>query len=292
MNIKSKIFVTLQYLLPQHCISRLLGYLAECRAPWFKNALIGWFAKKYNVDMGIAQQPNLQEYGCFNDFFTRAIRPEARPIDQASDSIVSPADGAISQIGAIKHGRVFQAKGHSYSLLELLGGDEHRAEAFRGGQFCTIYLSPRDYHRVHMPLSGTLREMVYVPGKLFSVNRTTAQNVPELFARNERVVCIFDTAAGPMAVVLVGAMVVASIETVWAGTVTPPQRRLLVQDYSEQARQPITIEKGMELGRFKLGSTAIILFAADASSWHNELKEDTGINMGASLGSINKANAS
>lgn len=284
MSIKDRLFILMQHLLPHHCISRLIGRLAECKAEWFKNALIGWFAKKYRVDMSIAEQPDLTSYANFNDFFTRAIQPDARPIDQSPNSIVCPADGAISQLGQIRHGRIFQAKGHSFSLFELLGGDQQRAEAFRDGEFCTVYLSPRDYHRVHMPLTGTLREMIYIPGRLFSVNKTTAENVPELFARNERVACIFDTEIGPMAVVLVGAMVVASIETVWAGTITPPDRKLRVHDYSPQGLQPITLEKGMELGRFKLGSTAIILFAAGAAKWHNDLKENTSVCMGSGLG--------
>ncbi len=286
MKIKQRIFLVLQYLVPQHCLSRLIGRLAECRNPRIKNALIGWFAKKYQIDMSIAEQPDLRAYANFNDFFTRAIKPEARPIDPAADSVVCPADGAVSQIGHIKQGRVFQAKGHSFSLIELLGGDTERAAAFKGGQFCTVYLSPRDYHRVHMPLAGTLREMIYIPGKLFSVNQTTAENVPELFARNERVACIFDTEAGPMAVVLVGAMIVASIETSWAGLITPPERKLKVHDYTAAARKPVTLEKGMELGRFKLGSTAIILFAADSVSWHNEITENTSVRMGMGLGDI------
>src|SRR5699024_9543574 len=165
-------------------------------------------------------------YRHFNDFFTRSLKEDARPLDNSEKAVLSPADGAISQLGSIEHGRIFQAKGHSFSLLELLGGDAQRAAPFMGGSFSTVYLSPKDYHRVHMPLTGILREMVYIPGRLFSVNQTTAENVPELIARNERVACIFDTEQGPMAVVLVGAMIVASIETVWAGQVTPPLRNL------------------------------------------------------------------
>ena len=178
--------------------------------------------------MSEAQVEDLSAFAHFNDFFTRALKDGARPLDSTPGAVLCPADGAVSQLGKIEQGRVFQAKGHSFSVIELLGGDSERAAAFMGGDFATIYLSPKDYHRVHMPLAGTLREMVYVPGRLFSVNQTTAENVPELFARNERVVCLFDTERGPMAVVLVGAMIVASIETVWAGLVTPPKRELKI----------------------------------------------------------------
>ena len=219
---KSRLFIISQYLLPHHLLSRLAGCVAECRARWFKNAFTAWFAKRYQVNMSEALVEDLTAYEHFNAFFTRALKPGARPLDETPGAILCPADGAVSQLGPIEHGRIFQAKGHSFSALELLGGDPALAAPFMGGEFATIYLSPKDYHRVHMPLAGTLREMVYVPGRLFSVNQTTAENVPELFARNERVVCLFDTERGPMAVVLVGAMIVASIETVWAGLVTPP----------------------------------------------------------------------
>jgi len=284
MNIKQKIFIFFQYVLPHHLLSRLIGRLAECEAPWFKNSLIAWFIKRYKINMSIADEENPKQFKHFNDFFTRALKPDVRPIDAEPNSVVSPADGAISQIGQIKHGRIFQAKGQCFSVNELLGGDSQRAKTFMGGNFCTVYLSPSDYHRVHMPVTGTLREMIYVPGRLFSVNQTTAENVPELFARNERVVCIFDTEAGPMAVVLVGAMIVASVETVWAGLVTPPMRELRTFSYTDEARQPITLEKGAELGRFKLGSTAIVLFAADKVDWQEQLGEQTKVNMGQSMG--------
>lgn len=284
MRLKQKIFIFFQHVLPQHGLSRLIGRLAECETVWFKKALINWFIKRYKIDMSLAAQEDPQQFLHFNDFFTRALKPDARPIDTEPTSVVSPADGAISQIGRIKHGRIFQAKGHCYSLNELLGGDSSLGREFMNGDFCTVYLSPRDYHRVHMPVTGTLRTMTYVPGRLFSVNQTTAENVPELFARNERVVCIFDTEAGPMAVVLVGAMVVASVETVWAGLVTPPKRELRTTDYTAAGRAPITLEKGAELGRFKLGSTAIVLFAENQVNWQEQLDELTGVNMGEPLG--------
>ena len=214
MPIKDQLFLASQYLAPHHLVSRLFGYASDCREPAVKNWMISRFVQRYGVDMSEAEQEDALAYDCFNDFFTRALKDGARPLDDEPGSVLCPADGAISQMGAIEHGRIFQAKGHSYGLADLLGGDAERAAPFQGGEFATIYLSPRDYHRVHMPVAGTLREMVHVPGRLFSVNPLTARNVPRLFARNERVVCIFDTEHGPMALVLVGAMIVASIETV------------------------------------------------------------------------------
>lgn len=281
---KERLFILSQHLIPHHLLSRLIGCAAECRAAWFKNRLIGWFAKQYQVDMSEAQVEDLNAYEHFNAFFTRALKDGARPLDNTPGAVLCPADGAISQLGRIEHGRVFQAKGHNYSVTELLGGDSERAAAFMGGDFATVYLSPKDYHRVHMPLAGTLREMIYVPGRLFSVNQTTAENVPELFARNERVVCLFDTERGPMAVVLVGAMIVASIETVWAGLITPPKRELKTVRYDEAARGPISLEKGVELGRFKLGSTAIVLFGPEQVKWAEELGANSPVRMGQLLG--------
>ncbi|SDI02442.1 archaetidylserine decarboxylase [Pseudomonas panipatensis] len=284
MSFKDRLFILAQYLLPHHLLSRLIGCAAECRAPWFKDRLIPWFARRYQVDMREAQVEDLSAYEHFNAFFTRALKDGARALDDTPGGVLCPADGAISQLGPIEHGRVFQAKGHSYSLTELLGGDAERAAPFMGGEFATVYLSPKDYHRVHMPLAGTLKEMVYVPGRLFSVNQLTAEQVPELFARNERVVCLFDTERGPMAVVLVGAMIVASIETVWAGLVTPPKRQLKTFRYDEAARAPIHLEKGAELGRFKLGSTAIVLFGPEQIGWAQQLAAGSPVRMGQLLG--------
>ena len=281
---KQRLFILAQYLTPHHLLSRLIGHLAECRLPWLKNNLINWFIRQYQVDMGEAQTEDPSAYEHFNAFFTRALKPDARPLDATPEAILCPADGAISQLGSIEHGRIFQAKGHSYSVTELLGGDDKRAAAFMGGDFATVYLSPKDYHRVHMPIAGTLREMVYIPGRLFSVNQTTAENVPELFARNERVVCLFDTERGPMAVVLVGAMIVASIETVWAGLITPPKRELKSFRYDEPARTAIYLEKGAELGRFKLGSTAIVLFGPEQIRWTDSLTSNSPVRMGQLLG--------
>lgn len=281
---KDRLFIALQYLLPHHTLSRLVGKLASCRTVWLKNALITRFIKRFNVDMSQAAQPEPTAYANFNDFFTRALREGARPLSDAPNGILCPADGAISQLGTIEQGRLFQAKGHSFSLTELLGGDTERATPFMGGQFATVYLSPRDYHRLHMPVTGTLREMIYVPGRLFSVNQTTAENVPDLFARNERVVCIFDTELGPMAMVLVGAMIVASIETVWAGQITPPTRTLKTWQYDVSARAPIVLEKGAEMGRFLLGSTVILTFAPNQMEWCEKLKAGSPVEMGQLMG--------
>jgi phosphatidylserine decarboxylase len=280
---KDRLFIISQYLLPHHLLSRLAGCLAECRIGWVKNGFTQWFVRHFNVDMSQALEEDPTAYEHFNAFFTRALKADARPLDPSPDAVLCPADGAISQLGPIENGRIFQAKGHSFSATELLGGDSQRAAPFMGGSFATVYLSPRDYHRVHMPLAGTLREMVYVPGRIFSVNQTTAQNVPELFARNERVVCIFDTERGPMAMVLVGAMIVASIETVWAGLVTPPKRQLKTFAYDEAARAPIHLEKGAEMGRFKLGSTVILLFGPDQVRWAEEVVALSPVRMGQAL---------
>ena len=267
MHFKDQIFLASQYAAPHHLVSRLMGLASDCRTPAVKNWMISRFVRRYGVDMTEALVEDPLAYETFNQFFTRALKPDARPLDAEPHSILCPADGAISQLGSIEHGRIFQAKGHSYSLTSLLGGDPGRAAPFMDGQFATVYLSPRDYHRVHMPCDGTLREMVHVPGRLFSVNPLTASRVPELFARNERVACLFDTEYGPMALVLVGAMIVASIETVWAGLVTPHKRKVRSVRYDEAARTPIQLAKGAEMGRFLLGSTVIVLFGPNRIRW-------------------------
>lgn len=278
------LFIIVQYLLPQHLLSRLAGWLAECRTPWLKNLLIDAFIRRYKVDMSQAEQPDARCYENFNAFFTRPLKPDARPLDPDPGSILCPADGAISEIGRIEAGRILQAKGQHYSLTELVG-DTQLAEAFQGGSFATIYLSPRDYHRVHMPIAGTLTDMLYVPGKLFSVNQTTADNVPALFARNERAVCLFETEAGPMAVILVGAMIVAGIETVWDGQVAPPPRRLTHRRYN-QPQQPIQLARGEEMGRFKLGSTVVLLFGPGRAEWTQGLVNCSPVQLGQRLGSL------
>ncbi len=275
-------FILFQHLVPQHLLSRLVGKLAHSTRPWLKQVFIRRFIRRYGVNMAEARQVNAEDYACFNDFFTRELKPGARPLAPGEDHILSPADGVVSAIGDIKAGQLLQAKAHTFSLTQLLGGDEARAAEFENGRFATIYLSPKDYHRVHMPVTGTLREMVFVPGKLFSVNQVTADNIEGLFARNERVVCIFDTAFGPMAMVLVGAMIVASIETVWAGTVAPGPQPVAV-DY--RGGQPaINLEKGEEMGRFKLGSTVILLFGPGVMQWREQLDGLTPVRMGESIG--------
>lgn len=281
-----KLFVLMQYLIPQHTLSRIAGWVARSQTPWIKNTFIQWFVKRYNVDMSLAKEENPLAYACFNDFFTRALKEGARPIDAETSSVVLPADGAISQLGNIADGRIFQAKGQGYTTLELLGGDATLADEFAGGTFATVYLSPRDYHRVHMPYAGKLRKMVAIPGDLFSVNDATAKGVPRLFARNERVAAIFETDIGPMAVVMVGAMIVAGIETVWADEVAPIRRQVQTTDYLASAGTDIQLAKGAEMGRFKLGSTAIVLFAKDRVEWDEQLRAGSPTVMGQRMGRV------
>lgn len=280
-----------QYLLPKHLLSKLMYILTRCQWRVWKDWQIRWFVRRYQVDMSIAVQSDPHVHTHFNSFFTRALRPEARPIVHGIDDIASPVDGSVSQAGTINAGQLFQAKGHTYSLEQLLGGSAERAVPFQGGRFATLYLSPKDYHRIHMPLRGRLREMVYVPGRLFSVNTRTTKSVPDLFARNERVVTLFDTEIGPMAIVLVGALFVASIETVWAGAITPPfGKKIHTWNYSETT-QPLVLEQGEEMGRFNMGSTAIVLFGPDCMEWSELMKPHTTIRMGQLLGKLhaNKA---
>ena len=275
-RLKQQIFIKAQNVVPQHQLSRIVGKLAATEHPLVKNAVITAFKAQYGIDMSIAQQANALKYKSFNEFFTRALKEGVREIDQDPRSIVSPADGAISQIGTIHEGEIFQAKGQSFSVEKLIA-DPQLAEPFKNGQFATVYLSPKDYHRVHMPFAGTLTETLYVPGELFSVNQTTAENIPGLFARNERMVCLFDTELGRMAVVLVGAMIVAGIETVATGKVKPTGRLELNQHH-------LFLEKGAELGRFYLGSTAIVLFEQDKMQWDSEFSATSLVEMGKALG--------
>lgn len=271
-----------QYLLPQHTLSRLAGRLASCRARFWKNAFIGWFVRRYGVDMSEAAEPNPRAYGDFNSFFTRELRSGIRPQPEEPTALACPVDGAVSQAGPIENGLLVQAKGHSYTVTDLLGGDPQRAAPFAGGTFATLYLSPRDYHRIHMPLDGRLTEMLHVPGRLFSVNPLTARGVPGLFARNERVVTLFDTDLGPMALVLVGATIVAGIETVWSGTVTPPTANAVIRwEYAESAVQ---LRRGAEMGRFRLGSTVILLFGPGAVTLDAAIRPSAPVRLGQLLG--------
>jgi phosphatidylserine decarboxylase len=278
-----KLFIRLQYVTPQHPLSRLIGRLARSRVKWLKNTFIRWFVKRYKVDMSLAVEENPLAYACFNDFFTRHLKPGIRPVCPLPDSVVCPADGAFSQLGDIREGRIFQAKGQDYTVQELLGGDPQLASQFAGGTFATVYLAPRDYHRVHMPFGGKLRRMIAIPGDLFSVNTATAQHVPRLFSRNERAVAIFDTEVGPMAVVLVGAMIVAGIETVWAGEVAPCRGEVKTTDYGDDG---MTLAKGDEMGLFKLGSTAIVLFGPNVVAWDSAYKPGTATMVGKQLGRL------
>jgi phosphatidylserine decarboxylase len=280
MSIKDAGFIALQYLLPHHTLSRLAGRLANSRTPWLKNTFIKWFASRYGVDMTEALEPDPTAYPTFNAFFTRALRPGARPADPAPHVVVSPADGAVSQAGPVTADGVFQAKGQYFSILELLGGDAGMAALFEKGSFATIYLSPRDYHRVHMPCAGTLRRTAYLPGRLFSVNQLTAGHVPRLFARNERLVCLFDTEYGPMVMILVGAMIVAGIETVWAGHAEPADAVAL---YARPPAGIVQLDKAAEMGRFKLGSTVILLFGENAVRWSETLAAGLPLRMGQNI---------
>ena len=246
-----------QYALPKQALTAFAGVVASARRGAATTRLIAWFVRKYGVDMSEAADPDIAHYASFNDFFTRALRPGARPL--AAAELVCPVDGAISQFGAIERDQIFQAKGHRYSTAALVGGDAALAAPYADGHFATLYLSPRDYHRIHMPCDGRLRRMLHVPGELFSVNPTTARGVPGLFARNERVVCVFESNRGaPFVLVLVGATIVGSMATVWHGVVSPPRTRS-VRDW-HYADQDIRLRQGEEMGRFLLGSTVVMLF--------------------------------
>lgn len=276
-----------QYIWPQHKLTHLMYRATRITwKPW-KNWQMRWFVRKYDVNMNEAQQPILEEFSHFNAFFTRELKPQARPVDASMNALISPVDGRVSQIGTIVEDQLYQAKGTSFSLDTLLGGDANRAKPFHGGNFATLYLSPRDYHRIHMPMDGRLTQMVYVPGRLFSVSPRTTRTVPALFARNERVVCLFETAHGPLAVVLVGAMFVASMETVWEGVITPRHKRgIEIWDYTSARTRNIELRKGDELGRFNMGSTVILALAENTVAWPKDLDADSPVKMGQRLGTL------
>ena len=256
---KDRLAVLPQYLMPKGMLTRVAGRVAQGRRGAATTRLIRWFVRRYGVDMSEAAEPDVAAYASFNDFFTRALRPDARPLARAD--LVCPVDGAISQFGRIRGNQIFQAKGHDYSTPALLGGDAGLAAQFDDGHFATLYLSPKDYHRIHMPCAGRLRRMVHVPGELFSVNPTTARGVPGLFARNERVVCVFEGAAGPFVLVLVGATIVGSMATVWHGVVNPPRPgRVREWRYDADDAAAVKLAQGAEMGRFLLGSTVVLLF--------------------------------
>jgi len=275
----SAAFIRAQHLAPQHLVSKLAGRLADSTIPAVKRTLIKRFIDTYNVDMSEAAEP-AEAYPTFNAFFTRALKPGARPLADAEKFVLSPADGAVSQIGPISRGRIVQAKARDYSVAELLVGDPEHAARFDGGRFVTIYLSPRDYHRVHMPTAGTLRQTRYVPGDLFSVNAVTAEGVERLFARNERLACLFDTPLGSMASVMVGAMIVAGVETVWSGRLVPHGRAIEEERFADGP----TIRAGDEMGRFYLGSTVVLLFEPGRVEWLEGLAPGSTVRMGQAMG--------
>jgi phosphatidylserine decarboxylase len=276
--ILDRAFVALLYVLPHHFLSRIVLRLTRIRAAWFKDALIDAFAEHFSPDMEDAEQTDRNAYASFNSFFTRPLRQGARPLPESRSAIISPVDAALSQSGRIETGRILQAKGHHYDLDALLGGDSDRAQPFRDGWFATLYLAPRDYHRIHMPMDGRLTSMVYVPGRLYSVNEASAEHVPGLFARNERVVCTFE-GDFPFAVVLVGALFVGSMETVWAGQVTPRRRQPAVWHYMSG----VSLERGDELGRFNMGSTVILILPPDVSEPEGELEPGQRFRMGEAI---------
>lgn len=273
------------YPLPHHLLSRVIYGATRARHPAWKNRLIDGFIRRYRIAMHEALEPDPHAYPDFNSFFTRALRPGARPIADGPADLCCPVDGIVSRAGTITAGRLLQAKGRDFSLTQLLGGSEARAAPFAGGDFVTMYLSPRDYHRIHMPCTGRLQEMIHVPGRLFGVGPHCVRAVPNLFARNERLVSIFDSEAGPLAVIMVGALFVASMETVWAGVVTPASGpRIAVTDYREG--DPIRLQRGQEMGRFNMGSTVIVLFAQGRVALDPALLPETQIRMGQRLGRL------
>jgi phosphatidylserine decarboxylase len=278
-GVAGRLFVWFQYLLPQHALSRLILAATRVRTRWFKNAIIRGFLGIYDVDMQEAARSDPLSYGSFNEFFTRELKAGTRPVAADPRDIASPADGCVSEAGSIDRDLLLQAKGRRYRLTELLAAQPW-ASRFEGGCFATIYLAPFNYHRVHMPLRGVLQETVYVPGRLFSVNAVTAQHVPGLFARNERVLTLFDSDEGGFALVLVGALNVGSMATVWAGDITPAARRVVTR----LPAPPTTLDKGAELGRFNMGSTVILLFEPNRARWNADLRAGRVVRLGESLG--------
>ena len=280
VSLWDKIVTLPQYLIPQHVLSLVMYRVTRCEVVWFKNLIISTIIKQYRVNMAEAAEMNLDYYYSFNAFFTRLLRNGVRPISESE--IVSPVDGVVSQVGLVTSGQIVQAKGHEYSVLALLGGDDAVTSEFVGGQFATIYLSPKDYHRIHMPVTGTLRKMRYIPGKLFSVSPRTVRAVPDLFARNERVAVTFDTDFGPIVVVLVGAIFVGSMETIWAGQITPNYGKV-IQQWTYDGEQAITIEKGQEMGRFNMGSTVVVLVGKDAALFNDQVEAEATIQLGNAM---------
>ena len=269
-----------QYLLPKQALTALAGKFATARAGGLTTSVIRWFVGRYQVDMSEAANPDIASYSSFNEFFTRPLKSDARPLAPAA--FICPVDGAISQFGAIERDQIFQAKGHSYTTTALVGGDAELARQFADGDFATLYLSPKDYHRIHMPCDGRLLRMIHVPGALFSVNPTTARGVPGLFARNERVVCLFESDHGPFVLALVGATIVGSMATVWHGVVNPPRPGHL-RDWNYEG-QDLNYRQGDEMGRFLLGSTVVMLFPANTLEFNPGWAPQRAIRMGEAMG--------
>jgi len=282
------ISILLQYILPHHFLTWCVRGITRIRFVPFKDMAIKLFIRVFKVDMSIAQEENPCAYPDFNSFFTRSLKADARPITNNPGDIACPVDGAISQLGDITDdGRIFQAKGHDYSLEELLGGSKEMAALFKNGSFATIYLSPRDYHRIHMPLQGKLQQMIYIPGRLFSVSKFASEQVPRLFARNERLVNLFETEAGPMAMIMVGALNVAGIETVWAGNIPDKVNwEIKKWNYRDQASErAVELNRGDEMGRFNMGSTVILLYSNNQINWNDSIVAECPVKMGQQLAS-------
>lgn len=280
VSLWDKLVTLPQYIIPQHVFSLVMYRATRCEVVWFKNLIISIIIKQYRVNMAEAAEMNLDYYSSFNTFFTRLLRNDVRPISESD--IVSPVDGVVSQVGPVTSGQIVQAKGQEYSVLALLGGDDALTSEFVGGQFATIYLSPKDYHRIHMPATGVLRKMRYIPGKLFSVSPRTARAVPDLFARNERIAVTFDTDFGPIVMVLVGAIFVGSMETIWAGQITPNYGKV-IQQWTYDGEQAITIEKGQEMGRFNMGSTVVMLVGKDVALFNEQVEAEATIQLGNAM---------
>ena len=282
----ARLFVALQHVLPQHGISRLVHAAARSRTPWFKDALIAAFMRGFRPDMADAIVPDPHGYESFNAFFTRALRPGTRPLPQAPDLLACPVDGTVSQAGRIEGGQLLQAKGRRYTLEALLAARQDWVRRFDGGSFATVYLAPYNYHRIHMPLDGTLREAWFVPGRLFSVNDVTAASVDGLFARNERVVCAFEEPRSDHALVMVGALNVGSMDTVWHGEVAPRARRVVTTLEPRRPGAPLALRRGDEMGRFNMGSTVILLFPPGRVEWAPELRPGRRVRMGEPIGRL------
>ena len=285
-GLRDRLFALLQRVLPHHLLSAAMYHIARSEWRPLKEMIIKGVIYHFDIDLSQAVIKDPEAYPSFNAFFTRELEPGARPVAEGATDIVSPVDGTVSQAGMIAGNDLIQAKGHYYRLDALLGGDEELASLFTNGSFSTIYLSPQDYHRIHMPLDGKLKKMAHIPGRLFSVNEGTTESIPGLFARNERVVTLFDTPAGPMALIMVGAIFVGSMDTVWSGTVTPASQRISKWGYTDDSRKEIFLRKGEEMGRFNMGSTVILLFPENSVELDEALVAGSVVRMGERIGGI------